>query len=1456
MGAPTKQGLYDPQFEKDGCGMGFVANIKGKKSHDIITQALVLLRNLEHRGGQGADLDSGDGAGILLQVPHSFFADESVRLGFSLPEEGQYGVGMMFLSSNPVVRKKHERKLKQIIEEEGVSLIAFRNVPVFPPTLGKVAFATMPFIRQVFVERPVHLCDDIDFERKLYVIRRRAEHAIRYACEGREGQSFYISSFSCKKIVYKGMLTTSQVDQFYLDLQDERMESAMALVHSRFSTNTFPSWDRAHPYRFLVHNGEINTIRSNVNWMQARQSLLESDLFGSDMEKVKPIINTDGSDTAMFDNTLEFLYFSGRSLPHIMMMMIPEPWNMDCNMDPIKKAFYAYHSTLIEPWDGPAALTFTDGIQIGAMLDRNGLRPARYYVTKDDRIILSSEVGVLAIPPELVLYKDRLCPGKMLIVDTQAGRIISDEEVKRDVAAQYPYQQWLDEHVLRLDDLPAPPISLHKSGTDVVQRQVAFGYTYEEVDEMLKPMAAKGLETTECVNDVVTVALLSNHPQRLYSYFRQMFAQVTNPPIDAIREKIVTSTLTTIGPECNLLDLQPQQCHHIQLTTPLLSNEQFAKICCSTLASFRCVTLRILFSVKEGAMGLNDAMHALCEEADRKIAEGYNLLVLSDKGMNEKYAPIPSLLAVSGLHHHLIHKRTRTKVALLLESGEPRHVHHYATLIGYGVSAVNPYLVFETLDEMVKQKTFTGISYDQAVQNYIKAATKGIVTILSKMGISTIQSYRGAHIFEAVGLTEEFVDQYFTKTPSRIGGVGLDEIAMETLLHHRRAYKQNVTKQLKLHRSKLYSINEEQKQHLFSPHTLCMLQDVIRTGDSETYEKFATHIQQEYKQNVTIRSMLKLKSMYAPISLNEVEPEEQIIRRFKTATLSEDDICDHLDNHNRKTIMKSVSPGRFGVTSHFLVHADELEIKMAPETKSSSLAKSFSEVLEHKQSGRLQAHWFSSPPHYDIYSIEDLAQLIYDLKNANPHANVNVKLVAESGIGTIAAGVAKARADTICISGCNSGIEPFSQNPMSHAGVPWELGLAEIQQTLMLNHLRDRVIIEANGPMLTGHDVVIATMLGAEQYDFSAVSLLQTSAIKQNKYDNPDLSDTHVPTTPLCKREKNDQNFVSHFIRCIIKDVRKIMAHYGFRSINDMVGRVDGLEVIKGIDHWKAKGIDLSGLLHMPGVSENGSRHYVRPQYHCLDDTIDAKNLLPLTINAFTAGSFVEAVLPITNTNRAVGTLLGNYITQHYGKKGLPKHTIRFTFVGSAGQSFGAFIPQGMTLTTVGDCNDYVGKGLSGGVIIAKPSPAATFEPGNNVIVGNTAFYGATSGEGYICGIGGERFGVRNSGATIVVEGVGDHGCEYMTGGCVIVLGKTGRNFAAGMLGGIVYVYDEDGRFAHRCNQQTVVLEWVSGVKEEQLLRRSISDHVKYTNSRRGQHILDHWEKERQNFIRIVPQEW
>ncbi len=1490
-GLPPRQGLYDPQHEHDACGIGFVVDMKGRKSHKTVTQALTILMNLNHRGGCGSEANTGDGAGILIQLPHAFFAKECPTEGISLPEPGEYGVGMVFLSPDKAVREHCEKVFETIIKEEGQTLLGWRTLPVDASSLGSMAKSCMPHMRQVFIGKSNTIKIGMDFERKLYIIRKRVEKALRYA-KTNACEFFYVASLSSQTIVYKGMLTADQVGAYYKDLMEPSVETALALVHSRYSTNTFPSWERAHPNRYIIHNGEINTLRGNVNWMYSRQSKLQSALFGEELAKVLPVINADGSDSAMFDNCLEFLMLSGRSMAHSAMMMIPEPWSNHESMSDEKKAFYEYHSCLLEPWDGPAAMAFTDGVRVGALLDRNGLRPARYYVTKDDLVIMASEVGVLDIPPEDILYKERLRPGRMLLVDTEEGRIISDDELKHKIASEQPYRQWLEEHLITLEELPEAPHLPEPEHETVLQRQKAFGYTYEDLRVILTPMAQEGVDPVGAMGTDTPLAVLSDKPQLLYNYFKQLFAQVTNPPIDALREEIITATETYMGTEGNLVNPEPSSCRQIKIKTPIIDNDQLAKLHHIRRDGFKSVTLPILFNTAEGGKGLEAAMENLFRNADQAIEEGNNILILSDRGVNSENAAIPALLALSGLHHHLIRKETRTAVSLVIESGEPREVHHFAVLIGYGASAINPYLAFESLDDMIRQGLLTNIDHHKAVSKYIKAVTKGVVKILSKMGISTIQSYQAAQIFEALGLDQSVIDKYFTWTPSRIGGADINAIAEETHKRHSRAFSEHQAEDPTLDPGGDYQWRKDGEEHLYNPETIHKLQLACRTNSVELYRDYAKHINDQTQKHYTLRGLMEFKLAENPIPLEEVESVESIVKRFKTGAMSYGSISQEahealaiamnriggksntgeggedparfepLPNGDSKcSAIKQVASGRFGVTSHYLVNAKEIQIKMAQGAKPGEGGqlpgrKVYPWVARTRHSTP-GVGLISPPPHHDIYSIEDLAELIHDLKNANDQARVSVKLVSEVGVGTIAAGVAKGRADVILISGYDGGTGASPRTSLKHAGLPWELGLAETHQTLLLNNLRSRVVVEADGKLMTGRDVVIAALLGAEEYGFATAPLVVLGCVMM-RVCNLDTCPVGVATQnpELRKKFAGKPEYVVNFMYFIAQEMREWMAKLGFRTIDEMIGRTDRLEMSKAISHYKAKGLDYSNILYQPELPADYGRYCQMEQDHELDKSLDKAVLLKLCKPALEKKETVSATLPICNTNRVVGTILGSEVTRRYGGAGLPQDTIILHFQGSAGQSFGAFVPKGITLMLEGDSNDYIGKGLSGGKIIVYPSTAATFVPEENIIVGNVALYGATSGEAYIRGVAGERFCVRNSGVHAVVEAVGDHGCEYMTGGRVVVLGPTGRNFAAGMSGGIAYVLDADGTFETRCNKEMVDIELLDDENDIDELKTMIENHVKYTGSGLGSNILKLWDEILPKFRKVIPRDY
>ena len=1489
---PGKQGLYDPWFEHDACGVGFIVDMHGRKSHEILQNGLQILRNLDHRGAAGAEPNTGDGAGVLLQMPHGFFVEAARKARISLPGAGEYGCGIIFLPRNPTVRRRIEQAFEQIVQSEGQTFLGWRTVPIDNSSLGDTAKACEPFMRQAFIGRSADVTDEITFERKLYLIRKRAYSEIRTSTIA-GAESWYVASLSSRTIVYKGMLLTDQLDKYFPDLVNPAMETALALVHSRFSTNTFPSWDRAHPYRFVAHNGEINTLRGNLNWMHAREALFESEAFGEDMEKILPIINPNGSDSAMFDNTLELLVLAGRPLAHAMMMMIPEPWSGDENMDPARRAFYQYHACLMEPWDGPASIAFTDGKQIGAILDRNGLRPSRYCVTKGGLVIMASESGVLDIPPAEIISKGRLAPGRIFLVDTEQGRIIEDEEIKQQFAAERPYGEWIKEHLLYLDDLPAAPEVPQPDHLTLLQRQIAFGYTHEDERIVLAPMARDGVEAVGSMGNDAALAVLSNKPRLLYDYFKQLFAQVTNPPIDSIREEIVTSAETRLGSEGNLLHPGPTACRRVELKWPVLTNEEFAKIRRMDLPGLKVGTLNILFRVARGEKGLAKSLEEISIMARRMIEEDeVNVIILSDRGVNKEYAPIPALLAVAGLHHYLIREGLRTRVSLVLETGEAREVHHFALLIGYGVSAINPYVAFETIDDMIREGGLQKIDHKTACKNFVKAASKGVIKVMSKMGISTIQSYRGAQVFEALGLRQDVIDHYFTWTPSRVGGVGLNVIAAEVLMRHRAAYPDRVIDSHVLPVGGLYQWRAEGEAHLFTPEAIHALQKATRTGSYPVFKSYSKLIDDQSKNLCTLRSLLDFKSSES-VPIEEVEPVEAIMRRFKTGAMSYGSISKEAHEtlaiamnriggksntgeggedperftwtnemgDSKMSAIKQVASGRFGVTSEYLVNAKEIQIKMAQGAKPGEGGqlpgtKVYPWVAKVRGT-TAGVGLISPPPHHDIYSIEDLAELIHDLKNGNKDARISVKLVSEVGVGTIAAGVAKAHADVVLISGYDGGTGASPQTSLQHAGLPWELGLAETHQTLVLNNLRSRIAVETDGQLKTGRDVVIAALLGAEEFGFATAPLVATGCIMMRV--------CHLNTCPagvatqdprLRAKYTGKPEHVVNFMRFIAEEVRELMARLGYRTINEMIGQVGSLEPRAAISHWKAKGLDFSNVLYAPEVGADVGRYCSIKQDHGIDRSLDVTTLLDICKPAIEKGEKVVAELPIRNVNRVTGTITSGEVTKKWGSKGLPADTIRVHFKGSAGQSFGAFMTRGMTFSIEGDANDYVGKGLSGGKIIIYPSADAPFKAEENMIIGNVALYGATAGEVYLRGIAGERFAVRNSGVDAVVEGIGDNGCEYMTGGNVVVIGRAGRNFGAGMSGGVAYVLDEDGSFASRVNKQMVGIEKLEDRTEIAAVKKLITQHFNYTKSPRAGLLLDEWDLTVPKFVKVMPKDY
>ena len=1485
-----QQGLYEPQTESDACGVGFVVDMKGRKSHGIIDNALTILKNLLHRGACGCEENTGDGVGILIQKPHKFFKRICKDIKIELPNDEDYGTGMVFLPIDQSQSKHCQKIFEQVILEEEQQFLGWRDVPTDDSLLGPTAKDGEPTFKQIFIGRN-NLIDSKAFDRKLYVIRKRVENLIWYS-DMTERNLFYIPSLSYRTFLYKGMLTGTQIEPMFPDLSDPDVESALALVHQRFSTNTMPEWRLAHPFRYISHNGEINTVRGNSNWMRARESLCESELFGDDIKKLFPIIIEGGSDSAIFDNVMEFLYMSGRPLPHAVLMMIPEAWSGHETMDEARKAFYEYHACLMEPWDGPASIAFTDGEVIGAVLDRNGLRPSRYYVTKDDMVVMASEVGVLDIEPENVEIKERLHPGRIFMVDTKQGRIIDDSELKEEFVAAEPYQKWLEENLLSIEKLPLPKEIANSDSASLLQRQQVFGYTYEDLKILMAPMAKNAMEPTGSMGTDAALAVLSNRSRLLYDYFKQLFAQVTNPPLDGIREVLVTQVATTIGPEGNLLKPIAESCRRIKINSPVLTNEELAKIQNVDFPGFKTKKISILYPVKDGKKGLDKSLKEVCKEVDIAIDKGYTFVILSDRGVNENETAIPALLATAGVHHHLIRNGKRTQIGLILESGEPRETHHFAVLLGYGIGAINPYLALESLGDLIKKGHLPQIKQNEAVDNFIKAVNKGLVKIMSKMGISTVQSYCGAQVFEAIGLEKEFVDKYFTWTASRIGGIGIDVIATEISQRHNNAYPNREVKQRELEWGGEYQWRRDGEYHLFNPDTVFKLQHATRSGQYEIFREYTSLVDEQNENLATLRGLFEFRFNKNSISIEEVEPIENIMKRFSTGAMSYGSISKQAhetlaiamnriggksntgeggedpdryirdkNGDSRRSAIKQVASGRFGVTSEYLANADDLQIKMAQGAKPGEggqlpgtkvypwIAK-----VRHSTAG---VGLISPPPHHDIYSIEDLAQLIHDLKNSNPNARIHVKLVAEVGVGTVAAGVAKAHSDVVLISGYDGGTGASPISSLKHAGLPWELGVAETQQVLVQNGLRDRIVVQTDGQLKTGRDVVIATLLGAEEFGFSTAPLVVMGCIMMRV--------CHLNTCPvgvatqnpeLTKKFTGQPEFVENFFKYIAQEVREYMAQLGFRTIDEMVGQVDKLDVRKAIDHWKAKGLNFSKILYKPEPRVGDEIYCTKKQDHGLEKSLDVTKLVPLCKEALDNGEKINITTQIRNINRTTGTILGYEITKRFGAKGLPDDTINIHFDGSAGMSFGAFIPKGVTLTLEGDANDYIGKGLSGGKIIVYPPLKSTFVAEKNILVGNVVLYGATQGEAYFRGIAGERFCVRNSGVNTVVEGIGDHGCEYMTGGRVVVIGKTGRNFAAGMSGGIAYVLDEQGDFKINCNEGMVDLDKLTDDEDCQCVKTLLTKHIHFTKSVVAKNILDNWERYQSKFIKVMPKDY
>ena len=1471
---PEAVGLYNPANEHDACGVAMVATLNKTRNHEIVSKALTALRNLEHRGASGAEPDSGDGAGILIQIPDEFY--RSV-VDFKLPKLGFYATGVFFIEAG---NTDYLAQITKIASEEGLRVLGWRDLPINSKSIGKTALSVMPSFKQIFVEG-LKAESDLVLERMVFCLRKRVEHTM----------PIYVASLSSRTIVYKGMLTTGQLEEFFPDLSNQLVVSAMALVHSRFSTNTFPSWPLAHPYRFIAHNGEINTVKGNRNWMRARETLLQSDLIPGDIKRLFPIVNNSGSDSASFDEVLELLYLGGRSLPHSILMMIPEAWENHATMSQVRKDFYAFHSALMEPWDGPACVTFTDGNQIGAVLDRNGLRPSRFWVTDDGLVVLASEVGVLDFKPESIVRKGRLQPGKMFLVDLQEGRIIEDDEIKDSLAAAQPYSDWLHAGLVRLSDLPSREHIVYPHSS-VVRRQRAFGYTEEELRLIITPMAKNGAEPLGSMGTDTPIAALSEKPRLLFDYFAQLFAQVTNPPLDAIREELVTSLGGSIGPEHNLLDPGPSSCRQISLQFPVIDNDELAKIinvnADGDQPGFATHVVRGLFPIAGGGRSLVARLDQIRSEVSSAINEGARIIVLSDRDGDAENAPIPSLLLTSAVHHHLIREKTRTKVGLVVESGEVREVHHVALLIGFGAAAVNPYLAMESAEDLVRQGVITGITPEKAVRNLIKSLGKGVLKVMSKMGVSTIASYTGAQIFEAIGLSAEVVDEYFVGATSRLGGAGIEIIAQETIKRHHIAYPPGgeIPGAKKLQIGGEYQWRREGEPHLFDPETVFTLQHATRSKRFDVFKRYTNRVDDQSRRLMTLRGLFNFKSdIRKPIPIDEVEPASEIIKRFATGAMSygsisqeahetlaiamnriggksntgeggEDPARNKADSNGdlRRSAIKQVASGRFGVTSEYLVNADDIQIKMAQGAKPGEGGqlpgnKVYPWIAKVRYSTP-GVGLISPPPHHDIYSIEDLAQLIHDLKNANNQARIHVKLVAEVGVGTVAAGVSKAHADVVLISGHDGGTGASPLTSLKHAGAPWELGLAETQQTLLLNGLRDRIVVQVDGQMKTGRDVLIAALLGAEEFGFATAPLVVSGCVMMRV--------CHLDTCPVGVATQNPElrkkftgkpEFVETFFEYIAEEVRQLLAQLGFRKLEDAIGQVEMLDTKAATDHWKASGLDLSPILQAP--IGNGDRKNTTVQDHGLSAALD-NELIKLSKEALENGKSVRLDMPVRNVNRTVGTMLGSEVTRKFGGAGLPANTIDITFHGSAGQSFGAFIPSGLTLRLYGDSNDYVAKGLSGGRVIIRPDEKASFKSNQNVIAGNVIGYGATSGEIMISGVVGERFCVRNSGAHAIVEGVGDHGCEYMTGGSVIVLGSTGRNFAAGMSGGMAFVLDLQPSLV---NTEMVDLLSLPANKED-FVRGSISNFFVETGSQIAKDLLADWEKSKSRITLIMPRDY
>ena len=1529
---PEPQGLYDGAHEHDACGVGFVANIKGKKSHDIIEQGLTILCNLTHRGAVGADPKASDGAGILIQIPDAFFREEMDKQGVKLPPPGEYGIGMVFLPREPASRLACEYEIERAIKDEGQVLLGWRDVPVDSEDLGESVKKVEPVIRQVFIGRSSAIRVTDALERKLYVIRKSAGHAIR-ALKLAHSTEFFVPSMSARTVVYKGMLLPSQVGTYYRDLQDPRVVSALALVHQRFSTNTFPTWDLAHPFRMIAHNGEINTVRGNVNWVRARQGAISSPILGKDLDKLWPLIYPGQSDSASFDNSLELLVMGGYSIAHAVMMMIPEAWEGHTLMDASRRAFYEYHAAMMEPWDGPAAIAFTDGRQIGATLDRNGLRPARYIVTDDDLVIMGSECGCLPIPEEKIVKKWRLQPGKMFLVDLEKGRIIDDKELKESLASAKPYVEWIERIRAKLDDVESQKAQPERSAVPLLDRQQAFGYTQEDIKFILAPMAGNGEEPVGSMGNDSPLAVLSTKNKNLYQYFKQLFAQVTNPPIDPIREELVTSLVSFIGPKPNLLGIdETNPPIRLEVSQPVLDfyeMEKIRNIERYTDGKFKSFELNITYPAAWGKEAIEARLASLAAQAEDAVRSGYSIIIISDRHIDRDHVAIPALLALSTIHHHLVDKGLRTSAGLVVETGSAREVHHFALLGGYGAEAVHPYLALETMLQIADSGQIPGVDGYKAIKNFVKAVGKGLRKVMSKMGISTYMSYTGAQIFEAIGLSKPLIDKYFNGTPSNVGGIGIFEVAEESLRTHRSAFGNDPVLAGSLDAGGEYAWRARGEEHMWTPDAIAKLQHATRANSASTYREYADIINDQSKRHMTFRGLFEFRfDRCKPVPVEEVEPAAEIVKRFSTGAMSLGSISTEAhatlavamnriggksntgeggEDRRRfapikagetmasrlgadrfigdveikagdslKSKIKQVASGRFGVTAEYLASAEQIQIKMAQGAKPGEggqlPGRKVSEYIAELRYSTPGVELISPPPHHDIYSIEDLAQLIHDLKNSNTKASISVKLVSEVGVGTVAAGVAKAKADHVTISGHDGGTGASPWSSIKHAGTPWELGLAETQQTLVLNRLRSRIAVQVDGQLKTGRDVVVGALLGADEFGFATAPLVVQGCIMMRK--------CHLNTCPvgvatqdpvLRKKFTGKPEHVINYFFFVAEEIRQLMAQLGIRKFDDLIGRADLLDTRKGIEHWKARGLDFSRIFHQPKIGAEVARFHTENQDHGLDKALDHR-LIELAKPALERGEKVSIDMPIRNINRTVGTMLSGEVAKRYGHDGLPDDTIRVKFAGSAGQSLGAFLSRGITLNLIGDTNDYCGKGLSGGRIVVQPSPKFRGEAGVNIITGNAVLYGAIAGEAYFRGVAGERFAVRNSGAHTVVEGTGDHGCEYMTGGTVVVLGPTGRNFAAGMSGGIAYVYDEDGSFTSYCNTSMVKLEpllteaeqdakvprdvWHMGQADEAVAKRFIENHARLTGSTKAQAIIDNWATARAKFVKVFPNEY